>query len=103
MKGKEQHLSFACHEPAIIYFQLQTMCGSEGGQSDKWFEQGLVCLVAGCYGNLWSPKVKHRYKITDEASRTANQAHGLLPGQTMLKLYATYTPSMQTVVQNTAV
>lgn len=47
--------SFVCHGPAIIFLLLQTvetMCGSEGGERDKWFEKRLVCLVVGCYGNL---------------------------------------------------
>lgn len=55
MKEKEEHFSFVCHGPAIIFLLLQTvetMCGSEGGERDKWFEKGHVCLVAGCYGNI---------------------------------------------------
>lgn len=47
--------SFVYHGLALFFLLLQTvetMCGSEGGEHDKWFEKGLVCLVAGCYANL---------------------------------------------------
>lgn len=78
MKEKEEHFSFVCHGPAIIFLLLQTvetMCGSEGGERDKWFEKGHVCLVAGCYGNI----KKHIKAQMNKALRTANQAHRLLP------------------------